>query len=282
LRFNRVYVEITGSCGLECSFCPPKPRQKQHLSLLEFDSVVSQLQKLTKNISLHLLGDPLTVANLYDYLDIVKKYSMYAHITTSGFFIEKQSELLLTNSAIKQINFSLNAFNGAKVKTTLDTYLDRIFIFCSKAALKSDRFVNLRLWNGGGDQNDSAFYKNIKEAIFSHFGIELNEYNKRTRVASKVIFDFDSYFEWPSKDSDIKKDSYCLGLSDHFGILSDGGVVPCCLDYGGNIILGSIFESSLSDILNSRRAIEIVDGFKNKAPVEELCRKCSYRLRFAD
>ena len=42
---------------------------------------------------------------------------------------------------------------------------------------------------------------------------------------------------------------FCYGMRDHFGILCDGTVVPCCLDGEGQIPLGNLFNKSGCDII---------------------------------
>jgi len=69
-------------------------------------------------------------------------------------------------------------------------------------------------------------------------------------------------------------------LSKQIAILADGTVVPCCLDAEGVIDLGNIFKNTIKEILNSKRVQEIINGFKEKKAVEELCQKCSYKVRF--
>ncbi|WP_312712672.1 SPASM domain-containing protein, partial [Proteiniclasticum ruminis] len=70
------------------------------------------------------------------------------------------------------------------------------------------------------------------------------------------------------------------GLKDQVGILTDGTVVPCCLDGEGIINLGNISEQSFFSILSSERAVNLAEGFSRRIAVEELCRKCGYRKRF--
>ena len=65
-------------------------------------------------------------------------------------------------------------------------------------------------------------------------------------------------------------------------ILSDGTVVPCCLDSRGDAALGNIFTRSFSAILNSERAVQMKAGFAQHNIVEALCKHCSYRLRFTE
>ena len=195
-------------------------------------------------------------------------------------FLSRHSALLLTHASIRQINFSLNSFNGSKKEISFEKYIDSIYDFCEGVSNRNDRFVNLRLWSGGGDEMDESFFAQIKSSIKNRFAIELDR-EKRTRLASRIIFDFDDYFEWPASNNKNIADSFCLALSDHFGILSNGTVVPCCLDSAGEIELGNIFNEKLEDILDSDRSKKIIEYFKKGQAVESLCQSCSYRLRFS-
>jgi hypothetical protein len=58
-------------------------------------------------------------------------------------------------------------------------------------------------------------------------------------------------------------------------------VVPCCLDKEASIPLGHVQESPILDILGSRRAQDIVKGFKNRQLLENLCQRCQYIERFS-
>ncbi len=72
----------------------------------------------------------------------------------------------------------------------------------------------------------------------------------------------------------------CHALSSHIGILSDGTVVPCCLDKEGVTNLGDVRRQTLSEILPSERAERMGLGFKNGRLVEDLCRRCTFIKRF--
>ena len=97
---------------------------------------------------------------------------------------------------------------------------------------------------------------------------------------SSALWPF-STLGWPDKDAECIGDYvFCYGLKDHFGILSDGRVVPCCLDADGEITLGNIFNDKIEDILASERARSIVEGFKTRHAPESLCQRCGYARRF--
>ena len=73
---------------------------------------------------------------------------------------------------------------------------------------------------------------------------------------------------------------FCYGLKDHFAILCDGRVLPCCLDREGAVTLGNIFDTPIDEILASPRAEAMRLGFRRRCATEELCRRCGYARRF--
>ncbi|MFK8185636.1 MAG: radical SAM/SPASM domain-containing protein [Phormidesmis sp.] len=68
---------------------------------------------------------------------------------------------------------------------------------------------------------------------------------------------------------------YCNGTTDQAGILYDGTVVPCCKDYDGNIPLGNLNNSSLSEILYRQSpACGLRDGFNKFQVTNPVCKRC--------
>ena len=65
-------------------------------------------------------------------------------------------------------------------------------------------------------------------------------------------------------------------MRDHIAILSDGQVVPCCLDADANMKLGNIFTDDMGDILSSKKAEEIKKGFEQRKVVEPICNTCGF------
>lgn len=282
-RFYKVYIELTNICGLKCTFCPPKTKANKTLSLDEFDHILKEVSPYTKDIALHVVGDPLVVSNLSEYLDIAKEYKLNVHITTTGYFLKEEFYSTLIHPAIKQINFSLNSFNKNNLNTTLEEYLYKIVGFAKYKNLnRRELFVNFRLWNLGENKNEYTFNKNVFDVLAKSFDFNLDNCNYKDpfRLENKVLIHFDEYFEWPSMESKNDTDGFCHGLASQLAILAEGTVVPCCLDLDGNVDLGNIHQTSLAHILDSRKAKGIVDGFKNHTAKEELCKKCTYKHRF--
>ncbi len=254
------------------------------MSLELFEEIVQQAKPYTKEIACHVVGDPLTLSNLSDYLDVIHKYNMKAILTTSGYFMKKHSYKTLFHPAVKQINISLNAFNKNDTTLSFEQYIKPILKLChEKVAQEKELFINLRMWNLDEAMSEDSFNKEVFSKLEEYFGIKLEYKGAKDsiRLDNKVLLHFDNYFEWPSLENKNYGHGTCQGLSSHIGILANGDVIPCCLDNEAVMRLGNLQDDTLNNILNTKRAKDIRDGFKEGYCSEEMCQKCSYKSRFA-
>ena len=430
---KKIYIEISDICGLKCSFCPAPKGIRGVMNLGLFKKAVAESSRYTKLIALHILGDPLSVENLEQYLAVAKSANLSVEITTSGANLANLKNFdLLLNPPIKQVNFSLDALNELKNR---DFLLAWILDFCKyKKAIKSQIFINLRIQKRARNMNLVAFLER-------EFGIQnLAQYlsessnksceskcaicDSRVKLGDKIIIDFRGVFKWgdlkdlkdsslresasadswQSKTSDLKKQNElrtekrinadslqvsdsqnaqslpdslprfcvaksrndcvevdcfgnelprndevvancheslhescndesiaesknanssivseksglrsheqgnktdslltkrvaslhdlspqdefatikgtCLALKTHIGILSNGEIVPCCMDFAGILSLGNIKDTTLDSALKSKKAQKMLDGFRQNRIVEAFCASCDYRKRF--
>jgi MoaA/NifB/PqqE/SkfB family radical SAM enzyme len=288
MKFSRAYVEITNICGLSCSFCPPKESPTATMELSLFQSVADQLREYTDEIALHVMGDPMVLSNVREYLDIAQSVGLKVMITTSGFYLDPLRREALFHPSIRQVNISLNSFNKNSVARTFESYMEPILALCDEKLLgKKDFFINLRLWNLDEVYSESNFNERLFGLLEKHFSLEagmiasqISGERQSIRLAFKILLHFDRYFEWPSLENTTLTHGYCQGLSKQIAVLCDGRVVPCCLDGEGIIELGNLNVTNLGKILTSKRSLAITEGFSDGICSEELCQKCSYKDRF--
>lgn len=274
-------------CGLSCSFCPPKELASQQMDLVFFESVIIEVKAYTKEIACHVMGDPLTLNNLSEYLNIIHKHGLKALLTTSGYFLKKHSYDALFHPCVKQINLSLNSFNKNDTSLTFEQYLSPILSLCqAKLKRNEEIFINLRVWNLDNAMSEQLFNTMLFNKLSNTFDVNIDlddiykNKPKSIRLASKILIHFDHYFEWPALSNKNYGDGTCQGLQSHIAILASGKVLPCCLDGEGVIDLGNLHDNSLKEILVSTRATNMIEGFNKSKAVEELCQKCSYKERF--
>lgn len=260
--FNRIYIEITNICNLKCSFCPITTRNKEFMSVSNFEVVLSKIKNYTKHIYLHVKGEPLMHPNLDEILKLANAYDLNVNITTNARLLKDKIDIL-NNNKIRQINISLHSFNSVNEIKELLPNVDKLKCY-----------VSLRLWN---NKDNTEIYKLLE----SYYNKKIDLSSNRFSLSDKVFLSIEKLFDWPDINNEIISEyGTCKGGKRQLAILVDGTIVPCCLDNEGIINLGNIFESSIQDILNTTRYKELINGFNNNKLNEELCKKCGYRNKF--
>jgi len=250
-----------------------------------FLHILKSVKPYTEYIYFHLMGEPLLNPELKTFLTLSAEEGFKVNLTTNGILIEEVKEILIAAKALRQVNISLHSFEANESNLSFHEYLDRILCFVKEANSQSNMICSLRLWNlDNKEQNASNelnryILKRIEESFSLGYdlGVKLEEQNQ-LKLCDRVYLNMAEKFQWGEMTREpIQTKKFCLGLRDQIGILVDGTVVPCCLDNDGNIPLGNVFEKPLKDILSSKRAENIYQGFSRREAVEDLCKRCGYR-----
>lgn len=282
MKFEKIYIELSDICGLNCGFCPSVKGVRGAMSVEKFSIIAKKVAEKARIYTFHLLGDPLVLPNLKDFIEIANAHKMTLELTTSGFYMsEKNAQLLLESENIRQINLSLMAFLAQK-KLNLNEYFAPILRFLRlHLAQNSQSFVNLRLWNLGANFTPSPENNAIYSLLEHEFNTKIQKNAPKNRLENHIILHQSELFCWAeageknaSKVPCIK--GSCHALRKQIGILSDGTVVPCCMDTSGVMGLGNLFTQELSEILASKRAVAMKKGFERGEFTEKLCQQCEF------
>lgn len=222
--------------------------------------VLKKLQGITNYLYFHVLGEPLVHPRINEFINLAIDNGFNVNITTNGYLIKN----IIDSKRIRQLNISLHSFNECNGKT-LSKYMSDIFEVEDK--LSENTYINYRLWVGSN--------KKIIELLEEKYKCKINGSMK---LKENVFIDFDEEFIWPDLENNLDKQTgKCLGLIDHFGILVDGTIIPCCLDSKGIINLGNIFVDDIDKVLNSKRANLLRENNKMGNRCENLCKHCGFR-----
>lgn len=273
--YSRVYVEITNICNMNCSFCHGHNRPPRQMTEAEYAHILDQLTGKTQYIYHHLMGEPLIHPLLPRFIQMAHQAGFRPMLTTNGTLLDRCQDVLLSEG-LHKINISLHSFEGDQ-QTDHRRYIQSVANF-AKNANQAGILISMRLWNNGYDEGKNQITLDIlKENIPG----EWSENTRGYRIRDRLFLEWGDRFAWPDQNApDYGDRLFCHGLGDHFGILSNGTVVPCCLDSDGIIALGNVFQEPLSDILSSPRARAIAEGFRQRKATEDLCRRCGYAQKF--
>ena len=246
------------------------------MTVPEFEVIAQKLVGTTGYLYYHLMGEPLTHPGLPEMLAIASKLGFKSQITTNGTLLPDRGQALI-DAKVHKVNISVHSFEEGTNEDYVN-YINSCLDFADRAS-RAGIIVVLRLWNNGFDEGRNISTLDLAREKFPW---DWQEEPRAIRIQDRLYLEHGDRFDWPDLGAEDGGASvFCHGLRDHFGILSNGTVVPCCLDHNGDISLGSIFEQPIEEILNSPRATAIRDGFSRRKAAEELCRKCGYARRFS-
>ena len=268
--FRRAFIEINNSCNLACGFCASSSRQKVFMPLEVFESAAAQAGELAAVLFLHLLGEPFMHPGLPEILAACSRLGLKVNLVTNGALLDKFGPGLFKENCLTQVSVSLQALGGlppALREQTLRRILD--FSLSKPPGL----IVSLRLRGNPAD----PFIKETKAAVLETLtsGGVPEKVRDGLKLREGVYLNFGSIFDWPGGPGGKPKKG-CLGLRHHFGILSDGRVVPCCADFDGALALGNINERPLAAILAGPVALALRDSIAGKTPMPAYCASCGF------
>jgi len=246
------------------------------MSLTEFEEVLNKIDSYTDYIYLHVKGEPLLHPNLKEILYLSEKYHKKVTITTNGTLL-KERKSILKSPCVRQINISLHSENNK------ENYLEDIFKVVD--FLPKNIQVVYRLWALKNNELDLKLTETV-EKIKNHYQLSTEAVEKiktkdNIKIRENIYINKANEFLWPEIENNYyQEEGYCHALKDQIAILSDGTVVPCCLDGEGIIDLGNIYQRSLTSILESDRVSQMMKGFRERIVTEELCKHCNFKERF--
>lgn len=270
--FKKIYIEITNICNLNCWFCEKSYRQKHEMSIEEFECVLKNVGTMTNCVCLHVKGEPTGHSCFNEILECCKKYNKMVILTTNGTLLKEKLNIIVNNfDVIKQINISVHSFSNT------NSYLDDIIDVSDYIIDRTNIIISFRLWNiknNKENEKNYIFYNKIRKKYNIDESLFLN---KSIKIKDRLFINKDNVWSWPKlTNNNYQEVGKCYGTIDHIGILSDGTVVPCCLDMDGNINLGNIFNESLSSIIEKDIFKSISNNFKCNRKTQELCKHCSF------
>lgn len=260
----------------------------------EFDLLTDRVRGKVCFLYFHLMGEPLLHPLLPQFITMAREKGFKTVLTSNGTLLHRA--MALFDTLPHKIQLSLHS-HESNARGELSEYMDQVMRFSTQAAGKGTCMV-LRLWNQGGMDREN---EEVMRLIEKYVPKPWKERPDGFRLCDNLYLEFDRKFEWPggggkaaSDDSDGKQEEsdgkleaspskskqeyFCKALIKQIGVLSDGSLVPCCLDHDGDVILGNLFHQSLEEILASPRAQALVEGFRHHAATEPLCQSCESAL----
>lgn len=245
----------------------------------EFRILARRLRPHTGFLYLHVMGEPLLHPQLGELLEIGAAEGFRICLTTNGILLEQRHQLLLSAPVLHKLSVSLHSMEGNNAGA-LGGYLTGVWESV-QALSRAGIICALRLWNiGGQETRNGEILSFLGDRLGTH-PLDLPQLRRGSwKLGQRLYLEQAEKFDWPELEGPERAAGFCLGLRDQVAVLVDGTVTPCCLDHEGDIPLGNLLAEELEGILSSPRARAVCDGFSQRRPSEELCRRCGFAERF--
>ncbi len=244
--FSRMYLEITTCCNLSCSFCPGTKRPAAFLSPENFHTLAAKLRPYGEHLYLHVMGEPLLHPQLPQLLEICRELGFRATLTTNGTLLPKKSrKRCLLRPRCARFLSACTALR--RMRRRFLCVSDRLHGVCPCGAKGrcSGGFPPLE---SRRRTDKGATRPECRNSGAAACGVSwcMEENTWGWRLENGVFVSFGERFDWPDEQAEERGNSgYCRALFDQIAVLSDGTVVPCCLDHEGTLALGNLFRQEL-------------------------------------
>ncbi len=274
-----INIEATNACNAGCVMCTHSimKRKAGFMDSRLFKKIIDEISYLKNSnktsIGLNNIGEPLMDPYIIERVKYIKGRGLKVTFYTNASLLNKESSLVLINSGIDKIGFSLDAFmkrtyerirRGLNFEITLNNILQ--FLTLRKKLSKNRPEVIITLIKMKENYNElRRHFIRWKSLVEDVVISDVHDWAGRIKVNGVNSPDIAPQIKrWPCRD-----------LWENLIILYNGDVVPCCVDYDGEMILGNLSKDSLKKIwqgekLQIMRQLHLNREF-NKLPV---CKNC--------
>lgn len=237
----RIYqFETTNYCNAKCSYCPHDKMNRPFgfASFETVEKVYDYCQEIGQEyIALHHMGEPLLHPRIMSIINLFESGGIRTEFSTNGFLLARFGKGLLEQKLTRlRIAVDYN-YSSDVYKNSLKEFL----------TLSKDFDTEIRIHSIVG--NDLSQFEGINPDV-------ILEQKKFDNWAGEVV-----------GESRLNKLDQCYFMAyNYVVVLHDGRIVPCCMDYDGAKILGTmdtirdIKENKGCNLCNGCANLQFADG----------------------
>jgi len=282
--------ELTFGCNLKCDMCLHsipfrtwnyKSNPKKKIEFEHYKKIIDEgVRYGLSSVEFNGINEPLLNKDIHKYIQYAKqKGILMTSLHTNALLLNKDMSEKIINSGLTLIIFSIDAFSKETYKK----------IRKNNGYEKVIKNIDILLKMKQEKRSDYPLTKvSFAENKINY--TELNDFIRfwKHRVDDYSVSSFCNPFigkqryqeienKYRLKDFDL---NFCYEPYQRLFIRNSGEVVPCCSFFGGEMILGNIYENSIYKIWNNKKTKEIrllVNKGREQQPLA--CQKCRNSLK---
>ena len=293
-------------------------RPKKHMDFELACSALRQIKndRVGENVYFNYLGESLLYPHLFELFSLADELGLNSHLITNGSLLSGENLSKLRRANISSIKISHDsssqqvadihgnrAFPPEKILANIRALVGEL------SESKTDIGIVLMTSLPGHDRGITGVHlisepdqmkveiEQILELLKPVMPVKSWEeiqpevkkldwtwWNPKIRLGERLFLEIRPVLNWANiglAKGPVEKTTkgYCNTLREKVGILVNGDVVLCCVDYNGENILGNIAEDSLGQILKSELAVRVLEGFDRGEVVLDKCQACLGKIQ---
>lgn len=289
-----LFVTLKDSCNLDCAFCqfPPRAefRDGGELDYDKFVDFISNKQVCDKcelsipigAVSFCGSGEPLLYNRIVEIVGNTKKYIPFVSLVTNGVLLTSDMSEQLIMAGVDHIVISITGItnevyskfqgSGKKVDDSekqLETVKNNIKNLI-KARDISHKGTQIGISYLLNDNSREDYFDAIN--YWNECGANYVDTRMLQRGFSYKVKDYDEYVRTNSKWWSDRNCCTCFGKV--MNVFTDGRI-SVCNNVESDMIVGNIYDNSISEIINSDKFLNLYKGITGDyLNVPEYCKKC--------
>lgn len=270
----RAWIDLTTVCNLRCPICPqalrPLPPVRMDYDL--FKKIIDEIKEYVFDTNLAVTGEALLHPELPRMIEYARRRKVITRLHTNATALSEELGKKIIGSGLSFISFSVDGFDktsyekvrvGARYETV--TANIRKFLELKKRLKSRLPYVAIKTIVNPDDLDASGqaeFQRQFDGLPVNRF--RLNPMHNFGGKMKNVQF---------TKEKRIPCYVAWFGLT----ILADGRIVPCCMDFWGDYVLGDARKDRLLECWNNDKAAALRRKLiQHEADDLTLCKGCYF------
>ena len=259
-NITSLIIEPTNTCNLRCTFCFVTDGMTRDGGFMDFDLFKKIIDDCTdlEHLCMHNWGEPLLHKDIFRMIEYAKNKGVnYVVMNTNGTLLTDKMINRIVNSKLDIIRFSIDG-SAETFKRVRGEELENIEKNIKKLKIiKEKKRPELKMgvvFTVEEDtERDAEEYINHWEKIVDH-----------VRLQPKLI---------TSPRTEVCPEPFGKDYGK-LVVLWDGRVIPCCVDYNANLMIGNIQNDTIPNLWKSEK-LNILREQHLKGEFPDTCANCN-------
>jgi len=259
-KITSLIIEPTNTCNLRCTFCFVTDGMTRDGGFMDFNIFKKIIDDCTdlEHLCMHNWGEPLLHKDIFRMIEYAKNKGVnYVVMNTNGTLLTDKMINRIVNSKLDIIRFSIDGsaetfkrVRGVKLEN-IEKNIKKLKIIKEKK--KPELKMGVVFTVEEDTEGDAEEYINHWEKIVDH-----------VRLQPKLI---------TSPRTEVCPEPFGKDYGK-LVVLWDGRVIPCCVDYNANLMIGNIQNDTIPNLWKSEK-LNILREQHLKGEFPDTCANCN-------